>query len=553
MDKAKQRLLNISGLLFKLSYLPLFLTIVSNYNWLVLTNTTSRGIAWVPIITGFWGILFSDMLMLRFGDARLHISPATRLVDVGLYARNRHPSFWFFSIYQFGILLLYTGFSATILLIWLSLNIINILFLLFVQEPQLHRSIGSQYTEYQRSTPFMFWKFKIPENRMVKFLPQLVWIMGMIILRYWYRIKVTGTENIPHQRPFIVVANHESYLDPFLFSIFLPFEVQFVTTADVFTTPLMRFLLKGIGTFPMRRHRQDLKSIRTMIRLVKSGQIVGIFPEGGRSIDGSPLPILKETLKLIQHSRVPILPVHLDGAYEIWPRWASNLRRGKVAATFNPIIPVEAQANLDELEHHIRHSIFTNEKVFSPVKTGSIARGLDNFLWACNKCQAHNSIVVHSPNSIRCTACDSQWQVEDNYLLVDEDSKQSSTLISWMSDIKQTMLAHQPELSPGLDFPAGEHLYLQSCLNKYVSEDGSEMTEDLHLILGTQHMFLADNSTLIKTWPMEKITIFTMDYHNAASIGVGGIRHTFYLPEDEITLKWQMYFDRVYADFKQLT
>jgi len=264
MAGTKQRLQNIFGLLLKLTISPLVFQLLSYLDILQPDTFSISGVAWLLISAGLLGTLFSDLIMIRYGDGRLQaFANAQRLVDVGLYARNRHPSFWFFSIYQLGILLLFLGFNNLTFIIWLGLFVICILFLIFIQEKRLIRSLGARYIKYKESIPFIFWKIKIPENRRIKFLPQLVWLFGITVLRYWYKIKISGTEHIPHDRPFIVVANHESYLDPVLFSIFIPFEVQFVTTADVFTTPLMRFLLKGIGTFPMRRHRQDLKSIRT--------------------------------------------------------------------------------------------------------------------------------------------------------------------------------------------------------------------------------------------------------------------------------------------------
>lgn len=535
---------NLLGILFKLSILPgvfyLSPTLIDNQN----INPTTTIIGSILILFGLTGMMISDLLILRFGDGRLHFSASnTRLVNVGFYARTRHPFSWFFSFYQYGVLLIFLGFNWIVLILSISTSLLILSSFPFIQEKLLINALGQKYVNYQQSTPLWYWKRNIPENLQVGLRPQLVWIFGMLVLRFWYRLELKGSENTPHDRPFLVVANHECYLDPFLFGIFLPFEVKFVTTADVFTTPLMRFLLKGTGSFPMHRHRQDLKSIRTMIRMVNSGQVVCIFPEGGRSIDGSPLPILKETLKLIQKCRVPILPIHLDGAYEIWPRWAPNRRHGKVTATFGAMIPVENQTDLGALETQIKNGIFPSQKIFRPVKSKRITGGIDSLLWACYKCNSRNSIQILSGDLVRCTQCGSNWKMSQDYTLTDQQTSDSLTTIEWISKIDAQVLDFPLESDPYLPLENEETLLLTSQITKYINDHGDKEDQQLRLLLTQNRIVLLKQNEFFQAWHIDNITIFTMDYFNAVSIGVGGIRHTFTLSQDEISLKWQTYFD----------
>ena len=532
----------------KLLILPLILYAFSEHFATPTIAPLSSISSAIFIIIGLVGISISDLIILRFGDGGVHFWPkSTRLVDVGFYARTRHPYLWFFSIYQYGNLLFYTGYQWQTLFISLGLSFFYLVLLKVIQEPQLQRFLNDRYTEYKQVTPFWYWKLKIPEDKRVELRPQLVWIFGMLVLRFWYKIKLDGIENIPHSRPFLIVANHESYLDPFLFGIFLPFEIKFVTTADVFTTPLMRFLLRGTGSFPMHRHHQDLKSIRTMIRMVNKGQVVCIFPEGGRSIDGSPLPILKETLKLIQRCKVPILPVHLEGAYEIWPRWAPNRRRGSVKTTLAPMIPVEDQSDLKVLESKINAAIFTDPKIFSRVRSRNIAKGLDDFLWACSECKTRNSIRVIGSDEIQCEQCKLQWKVSDNYLLTEAETSKSQTTISWINEINGDMLNYTIPLDHQTLSNPDEVGYISTPIVKYIGKDGSQFSDHLNLLLTDQRMILTQSRAIIHSWDLSSITIFTMDYFNAVSIGVGGVRHKFTLPQGEISLKWQTYFDKLKA------
>ncbi|NQT63177.1 MAG: 1-acyl-sn-glycerol-3-phosphate acyltransferase [Candidatus Marinimicrobia bacterium] len=537
-------------MVIKLSIIPCFLYISPELIHDPTPEPFSSLLGLLFILLGLFGMMSSDLLILRFGDGKLYFSTKTsRLVEVGLYARTRQPFFWFFSIYQYGILLVFAGFSWWVLLLSLSISLIYLLWLFLVQESLLSRTLGNSYLQYKKNVPFWYWKIRIAENLKISFRSQFVWLIGMLIIRPWYRVKVEGIDNIPHNKPFIIVSNHECYLDPFLFGIFVPYEIKFVTTADIFTTHLMRFLLKGTGSFPMRRHRQDLKSIRTMIRMINKGQVVCIFPEGGRTIDGSPLPILKETLKLIQHCKVPILPVHLDGAYEIWPRWAPNRRRGKVTVSFKPLIPLEAQSDLKKLEHQIKAYIFAEEKIFRPVKSRAITRGMDHLLWACYQCHTRNSIEVTSGHSLKCNNCDTEWQVANDYTLQTPLERGSLSSIQWIKKIEDDILEYPLNLELPFELEKDEIAHLHTPILRYTSENAVIEGGDLSLSLSNQRVVLSDKQTLLHSWSLANITIFTMDYFNAVSIGVGGIRHTFKLPPRDITLKWQTYFDILMVEY----
>ena len=551
VENGLRLLRNFLGLVIKLSILPFVLYTSTELLPDPTPGSLSFGLGTLFFIIGLQGMLISDLLILRFGNGNLHLSikKLSRLVDVGFYARTRHPFTWFFSIYQSGVLLLFLGLTWQTLLLALGLSLISFLWLLLIQEPFLLRSLGESYLVYKKTTPFWYWKMKITDNLKVGFRPQIVWLFGMLFIRFWYKIKVEGIENIPHNRPFLIVSNHESYLDPFLFAIFIPYEIKFVTTADVFTTPLMRFLLKGTGSFPMHRHKQDLKSIRTMIRMIGQGQVVCIFPEGGRSVDGSPLPILKETLKLIQRCKVPILPVHLDGAYEIWPRWAPNRRRGKVRASFKPIIPLESQSDLISFEAQIKASIFAEEKIFRPVKSRTITRGMEHLLWACYQCHTRNSIEVTSGQSLQCSKCGTEWLVADDYTFNTSTSPKPLSSIQWIKQIGADILDYPLNLDLPFNLEKNEMVHLHTSILRYESEEAVLEGPDLSLTLSNQRVVLSDIQGQKQSWSLANITIFTMDYFNAVSIGVGGIRHSFKLPPQEISLKWQTYFDTLKAEF----
>ncbi|GAV22304.1 lysophospholipid acyltransferase family protein [Carboxydothermus pertinax] len=122
-------------------------------------------------------------------------------------------------------------------------------------------------------------------------------------------MRVEGLENVPKTGPYIVIANHESYLDPVAVGCALPHQVYFMAKKELFAVPLLGFIIKKLGAFPVKRDEVDLTAVKTALRHLKDGKVVGIFPEGTR------LKTLGEfhegAASLALKAAVPVLPVGL--------------------------------------------------------------------------------------------------------------------------------------------------------------------------------------------------------------------------------------------------
>lgn len=148
----------------------------------------------------------------------------------------------------------------------------------------------------------------------------LYW-MGKIIFFLFFtlfcRWKVTGTENLPRRGPVIVVSNHLSLWDPVAVGVALPRRVYFMAKEELFRLPLVGWVLKGLGAFPVRRGEGDLAAMRQAIRLLRQGKVVGIFPEGGRSRSGVLQPFQRGVAVLAAKTGAPVVPVALIGTNRI--------------------------------------------------------------------------------------------------------------------------------------------------------------------------------------------------------------------------------------------
>ena len=157
------------------------------------------------------------------------------------------------------------------------------------------------------------------------------------------RIRVLGSQNANRTGGFLLAANHISHFDPFLISLTVRRKIDWMTMAEFFRPPLLGFLLRAIDAFPAERDRADLKTIRTAIERLKSGRVVGLFPEGGirdgaRSLlEGAPLRPGASTLAHI--AGVPVLPCVILGSDRLYSKrqWLPFRRTPIWIAFGNPI------------------------------------------------------------------------------------------------------------------------------------------------------------------------------------------------------------------------
>src|ERR1700741_4734338 len=170
---------------------------------------------------------------------------------------------------------------------------------------------------------------------------------GKLLVRLLFgsvaRIRVLGRENADPACGFLLAANHISHFDPFLISLAMRRKIDWMTMAEFFRPPPLGFLLLAIDAFPAERDRADLKTIRTAIERLKSGRVVGLFPEGGirdgtRSLlEGAPLRPGASTLAQI--AGVPILPCVIVGSDRLYSKknWVPFRRTPIWIAFGNPV------------------------------------------------------------------------------------------------------------------------------------------------------------------------------------------------------------------------
>ncbi|MGA7770586.1 MAG: AMP-binding protein [Candidatus Sulfotelmatobacter sp.] len=139
-----------------------------------------------------------------------------------------------------------------------------------------------------------------------------------------FHLKVSGLEKLPKAGGYILSSNHQSYLDPLVLAGVLPPEVFFrafaVGTSDHFGKGMMRRLARSIKVMVLDPDANLIPAMRAGAFGLRHGMALVLYPEGERSIDGSPRIFKKGAAILSIHLQVPIVPVAIEGFYEAWPR-----------------------------------------------------------------------------------------------------------------------------------------------------------------------------------------------------------------------------------------
>lgn len=131
-----------------------------------------------------------------------------------------------------------------------------------------------------------------------------------------YRFEVTGTEKFPDQGGILLCANHIHALDPPVVGMTSPRTVHFMAKEELFKVPVLGRILPQVNAFPVKRGMSDREALRSALKILKNGEVVGLFPEGTRSTDG----VLKKGLSgagfFALRGNADVMPCAIIGPYK---------------------------------------------------------------------------------------------------------------------------------------------------------------------------------------------------------------------------------------------
>ncbi len=244
----------------------------------------------------------------------------------------------------------------------------------------------------------------------------------------YFRVKVVSDDTAGINSPCVILSNHCSRVDWILVGTALrPKKINAVITRYYYSIPLLRYFLRKMGAIPKDQFSPDVAAIKSMLSTAKLGGNVMLFPEGRMAPAGMSETFERSTVKLLRHLKQPVVGVHLYGAYMTWPKWASNLRRGRMEIQLKTILTPEKMAEMtdDEIYECMVDELKTDEYAWQAekrvaFKSRKMAEGLHDVLFLCPKCGAEHRMTT-CKDVIKCENCGNGARLNKYYDLIPLD------------------------------------------------------------------------------------------------------------------------------------
>ena len=174
--------------------------------------------------------------------------------------------------------------------------------------------------------------------RMMNFTYYFFYTLSKIIARGLFNYRVIHPERMIESGPLILAMNHQSYFDPPLAGICSRRAVYYLARKTLFSIPFLGKLLPDFNVIPVDRDGNDMSALKNIIRLVRQGEGVILFPEGTRSLDGSLQRGRSGIGLIIAKTKAPVLPMRVFGAYDAFPKNSKKIHLHPITVVIgNPI------------------------------------------------------------------------------------------------------------------------------------------------------------------------------------------------------------------------
>ena len=245
--------------------------------------------------------------------------------------------------------------------------------------------------------------------------------------------------------PYLLLSNHNQELDPILIGVSAWRQLYFVASEHLqrkgFVTKLLNYFLKPIV------HQKGVSGATTVakiLRTLRSGSSVCLFPEGNRSFNGLTADFAASTGKMARRSGAKLVTYRLEGSYLTDPRWSMHTRKGHLYGRLVRVYtPEELQAMTDaEVNAAIRQDLWEDayarqSQLMVPYRGKDLAHGLETTIFICPQCHQVGSLVSEG-DQVRCSC--GFHLTHDVYGYLHDDAGNSYT-VTQLDQLQKTFLA----------------------------------------------------------------------------------------------------------------
>jgi ribosomal protein S27AE len=401
---------------------------------------------------------------------------------------------------------------------------------------------------------FMIPKVAIWSGRRILGLLQIV--VAYVII-FWIfkgrtnmRVDRSGIQGI--KPPFIVLGNHTSNFDPALVQyVVAPYPCYFLTSNFYFRLPILGKILNIFGVIPKIQFFPDMRSMRGTMEVIARGDVVGIFPEGRRSIDGSGCPIPESIARLIKKFKVPVVSVRTNGGYFVWPRWSSACRSGRVETVAKQILTTEEILKMDVKEIHnvVRQALAYNDYDWNSsarvrYQHKNAAEQLHLILHQCPRCVAPQTMRSKG-SRLYCSVCGNTAVIDEYGFLhpFDDQCVVFDDPVKWNAWQRRNMIA----LLQDDDFQINAKVKDLRIADKYYGPYRSCGYGEMFLRKdGIHFRGKVDGLTTELFFPMEMMPSVSTEYNYDFEVCDNKNAWWFFLEEEQQTVRIEMAISLIY-------
>ena len=185
-------------------------------------------------------------------------------------------------------------------------------------------------------------------------LYRLTAISTYCFLKFFCRVNIYGRECLPDRGPFILAANHPSYIDPPVVATLTGRKVRFLAKEELFHNPILGLYFKAVGAISLKRNSSDFKALRAALAVLEKEPLL-IFPQGLR---GASFDVVHAGVGfLAKKSRVPVIAVRVRGTETVFSRTRPFWKMPHVQIQFSQVSNINHKASLQEIAAGIMEKI----------------------------------------------------------------------------------------------------------------------------------------------------------------------------------------------------
>ena len=154
--------------------------------------------------------------------------------------------------------------------------------------------------------------------------------LAKLLARVFFRMRVVHPERMVESGPLILAVNHTSFFDPPLAGICSRRGVYYLARKTLLQWPFFGPLFPAMNVIPVERDGNDISALREVIKKIREGNGVVLFPEGTRSKDGNIQPARAGIGFVIAKTGAPVLPMRIFGAYDAFPKNSKRLHFARI-------------------------------------------------------------------------------------------------------------------------------------------------------------------------------------------------------------------------------